>query len=481
MLNIIEAIQDKNLFGPLFRDLNTWKPWIVALKAIFALLPMDDEELAIYRTCTGRQNPPLKPLKEIYLIVGRRGGKSFITSLIAVFLALFQDYSPYLSPGERAVIVIIANDRRQARIILKYISAILSLPIFKGYVANEKQEEIELTNQVDIAVKTCSYRTIRGFSVAAAIGEEIAFWRSSDDYSNPDKAVLTALRPSMATIPSSTLLCISTPYAKMGVLWEAYKEFYGQEDEEVLVWQAPSILMNPTLSLKLIEKEKAKDLSAARAEWEAEFRDDLESWLSLAVIEKVIIPDRVELPYLDKFKYVAFVDPAGGGEDRFTLSIGHKEEEMIIQDVLRARRGNPHEIVKEYSETLKQYGVKSVSGDRYSGSWSAEAFRKAGITYLTSEMNKSEIYLEALPFINAGICELVDNRDLVKELRQLERRRGSSGKDTVDHPRGLHDDLANVTCGMLTELGVVNREPGFVGYLRREAEKEKEAQKQAVI
>ena len=52
------------------------------------------------------------------------------------------------------------------------------------------------------------------------------------------------------------------------------------------------------------------------------------------------------------------------------------------------------------------------------------------------------------------MVELLDNRDLVRELRLLERRRGSSGKDTVDHPRSMgggvpHDDLANVTCGMI--------------------------------
>ena len=81
-MNIVEAIQDRNLLGAGFKDLSTWRSWLVALKALFAL-EMDDEELALYRQCTGRTNPPTQPFMEIYFIVGRRGGKSFITAVIA--------------------------------------------------------------------------------------------------------------------------------------------------------------------------------------------------------------------------------------------------------------------------------------------------------------------------------------------------------------------------------------------------------------
>jgi len=39
--------------------------------------------------------------------------------------------------------------------------------------------------------------------------------------------------------------------------------------------------MNPTLSEKMISREKAKDLSAGQAEWHAEFREDIEAFISL--------------------------------------------------------------------------------------------------------------------------------------------------------------------------------------------------------
>ena len=118
-----------------------------------------------------------------------------------------------------------------------------------------------------------------------------------------------------------------------------------------------------------------------------------------------------------------FADPSGGGGDSFTLSIGHKENGKVVQDALRARKGDPHQIVKEYAEVLKKYQVREVSGDRYAGAWVSEAFQKEGIQYKASELNKSELYLEALPYISSGTVELLDLRELVKELRLLERRR----------------------------------------------------------
>ena len=474
-MDIISALKDKNLFKPLFRNLETWWSWITALKVIFGL-SLTGDELALYQRCTGREKPPTRPFKEIFLIVGRRGGKSFIVSVIAVFLAIFKDYSKYLSPGERGTIMILAVDRKQAGIILRYIKAILSLRLFKTHVERETAEAIELTNRINIEVHTCSYRAVRGYTIVAAILEESAFWRVEG--ANPDHEVYTAIKPAMSTIPNSMLISISTPYSRQGLLYENYREYFGKEDEEVLVWKAPSAVMNPTLSEKMISKQKEKDPSAGRAEWDAEFREDIEAFLPLEVIEAVVIRGRIELPPIEKVSYFGFADPSGGGGDSFTLSIGHRGNGKIIQDALRARKGDPHQIVKDYAEILKKYQIKEVTGDRYAGAWVSEAFKKEGIQYKASELNKSELYLEALPYISSGTVELLNVRELVKELRLLERRRGSCGKDTVSHPASMgggvpHDDLANVTCGMIA-MGhsSVGGAEAFLGYYRKLKQKQ---------
>ena len=51
------------------------------------------------------------------------------------------------------------------------------------------------------------------------------------------------------------------------------------------------------------------------------------------------------------------------------------------------------------------------------------------------------------------ICHLFrrlpDHPKLLRELRLLERHTARSGKDSVDHPRGGHDDLANACAGAI--------------------------------
>jgi hypothetical protein len=92
-MDIIKAIDDPKVFGASFKQPDTWRAWRAYLAALFAL-PMTEEQFATYRDCTGREDPPEDPVKESWLVVGRRGGKSFVLALIAVFLAVFRDWRP---------------------------------------------------------------------------------------------------------------------------------------------------------------------------------------------------------------------------------------------------------------------------------------------------------------------------------------------------------------------------------------------------
>jgi hypothetical protein len=112
-MTILDAIHDLLLFKPLFKNLDTWRSWLVVLRAIFAL-PMSDEERTVFTALTSREKLPVEPVQECWLVVGRRGGKSFLVSLVAVFLATFKDYRPFLGPGETGVLMVIATDRKQA-------------------------------------------------------------------------------------------------------------------------------------------------------------------------------------------------------------------------------------------------------------------------------------------------------------------------------------------------------------------------------
>jgi hypothetical protein len=175
----------------------------------------------------------------------------------------------------------------------------------------------------------------------------------------------------------------------------------------------------------------------------------LETFLSGESIEAVTVPGRFELPPIDDVSYFGFVDPSGGRGDAMTLSIVHRERSgKIIQDCIRAvfPPFRPQTAVKDFAKVLKSYGLTSVTGDRYSGSWCSSEFREEGIEYKNSELSKSDLYLEFLPVIMQGQVELLDHKRMTGELRNLERRTGQQ-KDNIDHPPGLHDDLSNAAAG----------------------------------
>jgi hypothetical protein len=267
----------------------------------------------------------------------------------------------------------------------------------------------------------------------------------------------------MATVPGALLLGISSPYARRGLLWEQHRAHYGQEGDEILVWQADTGSMNPTVDKSVIARAYEEDESVAAAEYGAEFRRDIETYVPRETLDRCIAPDRAELPPMAGVSYGAFVDPSGGSSDSFTLAIAHNNDEKRVLDAVRERKPpfSPEAVVAEYATLLKTYRISEVTGDRYAGEWPREQFRKHGIEYRPSEKDKSSLYVELLPSLNSARAELLDLPRLVAQLTRLERRTGRTGKDSIDHPPGTHDDLANAVAGALVLVSQSVAMPGF--------------------
>lgn len=466
-LSILDVMNHPLLFGPTFHG-PTWDAWRTFLAALFGL-PMTEEQLAQFRAMTGRTTAPVDPMREAWVIVGRRGGKSRIAALVAIYLACFRDHARHLTTGERGTIMLLAADRRQARTLARYVEGMLaSVPALEAMVESKRKESLDLHGGVTIEVHTASYRSVRGYTTIAAIADEVAFWVTDDDASNPDVEVLDALRPSMATIPDAVLLAISSPYARRGALWSAYESHWAKEDTGVLVWQGPTRAMNPAVPPSVIERAYAADEAAASAEYGAEFRRDVEAFLPREALAQVVIPHRLELPPMQAMRYMAFADPSGGSQDAFTLAIAHKEGDKAVLDAIREMRPpfSPDQVVEEFAALLRLYRVFTVHGDHYAGVWPQERFKAHGITYTRSAKPKSELYRQLLPVIMGGRCELLDHDRLRAQLLGLERRTARGGRDSIDHAPNAHDDVANAVAGVLLEVSGVGQPT--ISYMRRD-------------
>jgi hypothetical protein len=460
LIPIDQALADAKLLGAALGHTQTWQTWRVVLKAAFGL-ELNREQARAFASVAGSRQPPAERVRELWCIVGRRGGKSKMAAAIAVYLAVFVQHR--LSAGERGLVLCLAASTEQARVVFGYAKAFLTeSPVLRQEIDEITRSEIRLRNGITIAIHANSFRTIRGRTLCGCVFDEVAIWR--DELSaTPDIEVYSAVLPALLTT-RGMLIGISTGYRRTGLLYSKYRDFFGQDSPDTLVVQGSTLQFNQTLTETDIAAQQAADPSAAQSEWQGGFRDDIASFLDDALIDQAVEFGRpIELPpACGYFWYQAYTDPAGGvGADAYTLAIGHKEDNGHYEtDVVRGTSGkfDPQEVTRDYAALCREYGIGSVTGDAYAAQWVAAAWQEQNITYQKSDLPKSAIYLEVVPLFTRGLVRLPDHPKLLRELRLLERHTHRSGKDTVDHGRGGHDDYANAVCGVLRSLS------NYLGY-----------------
>jgi hypothetical protein len=456
--SIIDFLDDPELFQPRFRGAS-WSTWRVVLKAAYAL-PMSPGELEVFADVAGGRKPPEKPVRELICCVGRGGGKDSVAAALAVYVATTANTS-HLRRGEWADVLCFATDRQQCGIAFNYVKGFFDdeeLPLLRGMVRERARgpamddSTIELTNQARITVSTNNRRSPRGRTVCCAIYDETAFW-FNENYANPDIETDTAVSPGLMRFPGSLKIIISSVNKRSGLLYEKYAKYYGKDDPDTLVVMGASMTFNPTLDEALINAELERDYERAAAEYLCRWRDDLSTFLDRETIESAVERGCLARPPVPHTRYFAFCDPSSGRGDSFTMAISHSENGKCVIDYLyeKASPFNVETAVGEIVTILKEYRITQVTGDKYAIGFVEQAFRKEGIRYNTSDQDKSQIYLAALPLFSTSRAVLLDNKRLVFQLSSLERRSSPLGKDTVSHPerKNARDDLANAVCGGL--------------------------------
>ena len=464
-MNIIQAINDPNLFQPfLGTDLESWRPWCTALRALYGLPIAARKSTALVRDCTGRdaKKLPTTGFDTGLFLTGRRSGKSRIAAVVGAFEAVLAGHERKLAVGELGVVAAVSPTRRQSGIVRKYIRGIFDTPLLKQQVVRETTEGFELTNGISIEVITGDFRTVRGLSLCCCVVDECAFFGLSEESRvKSDTELIRALCPALATT-SGKLIAISSPYAKRGWTYSTYERHHGNDDGTTLVWNCPSRTMNPTLPQRVVDEALAEDPAGARAEYLGEFRDDVGEYLPRHVIQAVVVPGRKELLPRRELRYFAFADLSGGRSDDAALAIAHKVDETVIVDLAKRWKPpfDPRAVIGEMATTLRKYGCGKVTGDNYAAEFVAGAFVANGIRYMKAEQPKAQLYAELLPLLCSREIELPDDAVLIDQLAGLERRTRSGGRDIIDHRPGAKDDLSNAVAGVATVATKRHRHAG---------------------
>ena len=287
--NILHVADLLGISGP------SWNFWRSVLAVLFNL-PLTTEQEALVLRHAGRSRLFSNPPRELWLAVGRRGGKSRVLALIAIFLACFCDHSAVLAPGEVGVVLLCAPSVRQGRVLLGYVVGFLrSNPMLARLVLRETEYTVELTNGITIEVRSANFKTIRGFSVVAGLVDEVSFLQQEDS-AIPDTELLNAIRPAMGSIPNSLLICSSTPHAQRGELHKAYRQHFGNDDSNVAFFNADTLTANPSMDPRIIEQAFADDPAVAFSEYGnsgfVRFRTDVERLFTTEALDSCTDWDR---------------------------------------------------------------------------------------------------------------------------------------------------------------------------------------------
>ena len=132
----------------------------------------------------------------------------------------------------------------------------------------------------------------------------------------------------------------------------------------------------PVCSAVVIDEAMERDPLSAAAEYGAQFRSDIESYITRECVEACVsLGVRERLPVYD-VTYSAFVDPSGGSADSMTLAVGHREDTVVVVDAIREVKPpfSPEDVVDEFVTTLRKYRIIKITGDRYAGEWPREQF-----------------------------------------------------------------------------------------------------------
>jgi hypothetical protein len=403
-------------------------------------------------------------------LAGRRAGKDRFLSAVAVWrAALCADWRRYQSAGEGAVVILLGRDKKQAAILRRYCHGLLQVPALAQEVVRETRDVIEFKNGASLEIASNDASLVRGRSAIAVLGSECCHWKTNELSSSSDEEVVSAAIPSMAMAPDGGLLMLgSSVHRKRGYMYRQFRELHGNPDapEDTLCWFATSQTMNPSLPQGVIDRSVADDPQKANAEFNNLWREDLSDFIPLDAIESSTDSNVYHRPpEPSRFSYSAFCDAAGGtGSDSFTLAIAHRLQDQagtVVIDLIRERKPRfvPRDVVAEYAQILKSYGIGEVQGDKYAGGFHSDEWQHNGIRFVPCERTTSENYLHALPMLLAGRVRLVDNATLRAQLASLERRISPAGHETVTHPQvaSAHDDLATACCGALS----MSAQPGY--------------------
>src|ERR1051326_3480912 len=252
-------------------------------------------------------------------------------------------------------------------------------------------------NQTDFVVVPCTRVSMPTFSIPKAYPDETALWRLEGS-SDSDLEIQQSVRRGQIQFPDAQIIKTSTPYLKDGIMYADFQNYWGVDDAPVLVWKASSLLRYTSLGKRELDAQRKLDPLRYAREFEAEFIDAIDAFIPARWIENAVERDRVDNPPSPEFRRVWTIDQSERRGDAFVFVTGHQEDDgTAVIDCVRSWSAtdnatvNLETTVQEIVNIGSRYGENPLFiGDQSSQGWVAEAFQRAGASFIKSEINTSD-------------------------------------------------------------------------------------------
>lgn len=435
---------------------------------------MTETQLYKYMTGTDYDVMKIKVRNKINFIVGRRGGKTTLAAMLAIFCAIKLNWKPYLHKTPYATVLILSHSKEFSDEVLEIIRGfIMESPILSRLINKRKKNTASTMNlsipflqkdgkveysRVQIKVGAASSKTTRGVAACAVLCDEIAFWNLDENLKESDEKVLKAVRPATKQFGRKSLLIkLSSPGIKQGVIFNEWGKWRdGTLPGSYVCLKASSWVWNTILPKEEFIEEEELDPDGFDSEYRGNFVDSLSNFIQPEFVDLAIMNGVRFNPPEDKrstVSYSAAIDAAYKG-DVFTFSLVGHFENRIKQYVVKGFEGsrkNPvkaHEVAKFVRTICKEYDVQEVAADQYSFQPLREIFEQYGITLVEHPFTltfKKQIYFNLKRLIHSQQMDLLDNETLKGELKSLVVEQTPSGQIRIGHPQGGTDDYADAT------------------------------------
>jgi hypothetical protein len=462
--------------------------------------------------CNIREVVPGSERREMVLSVGRRSGKTLLTSCIIAYetyrLLIKGNPQAYYGSSQSNVIQLIsvATDKDQAGLLYREASGHFNkCDFFRPYSANATQsfatfqtpfdierygsytENQKARYSINVTFRSCVAKGLRGGANILVALDEVAHFTDEGQSSADD--VYQAVEPSTRTFspkdpknPSKPIgenegriILISSPLGKQGLFYKQFSLGFtsGEAAKNMICVQAPTWEVNPTVPAGTFEGSYIKDPRMFFTEFGAVFTDRTRGWVEdeadlMSCIDPTLTAKQSAPSRMPHFMGV---DIALVG-DYTAAAVGHVDPQGKIVldyiDRIKAGEGKFADLdrldfdgVADWIATIaRKFYITEGMFDQWSGIPMEQALQKRGLSQLKSIHHTKQLTSQMWQnFKNMMIdrkLALYDNRngeraDYLQEILELQAEYESKYVVKVEAPNidGKHDDYSDALCRMI--------------------------------